>query len=955
MIKKLLLGGFVLGLILVASQAKGATLPDGCYGNATYSITTGQKCNSGSVLGDSTSSDKSINTVNPKEDTDPVVIPTCGQTAPGSESFVLDINNPSNQTVSSGATNVELARIKMTNTGSQNICYLNGLQIGSNENVNSYITNVRVIDLTNNSQIGLTATAFSFNGNYYWSWAQGFDLAVMSGSSKTFKIVGDIKPSALAGQFKFGIFGANHSGGFGAYSSGLPIVGNLITIGGSSVVDLTPRIAYWWGKVNQHVDAQGNWLTDPDGVSGADLDKLTYCKKWYPRTTSIREYRMETITGWRERGNIGGPYTLAVMTTECVPTRIVLPPDTTCSSVSDPSIIVLSPNGGEVYQAGQQITVKWKSCNISSRSLVSIHSRFRNPGPNGGVWSTNLLPDPHTTNNDGTETVSLPTEQFILSNNAQLGRNFEILVVLEPNSNNTTMDNSDSLFTINGTQQTGCIINYFTANPMNVVSGSVSTLSLSTDGCVSVGIFTDVWTNVWTNLNGQVSSTVATGPLTQTTTYTLFAGALYTGCTSVAGYSLTNGQPCTTGTQTATVTVVVSNIPPSSAKVYLMGGLINEAGGNTNDIWSTSNMTTWNQILSNDPNTGSRWSPRGLFNSAVYFQDKLWVLGNKDDPAGSNDIWSSSDGITWTQMGNGPWSARDTHSVAVFNNKLWILGGQSSNGTSFYQLNDVWSSSDGINWNQATSNAPWTPRANSASVVFNNKLWILGGTNNNGANYGDVWSTANGINWTQENINAFLPRGYHTATVFNGKIWVMGGFATGSTTFDIVSSSDGVVWTTTGTPGPWGYRSGHSVVVQNNKMWLLGGAGQGGVSALRGDIWSTTDGTNWIQEVASAPWPPRFYQSAVVTPSTFGRTISTNKNAYTDVKEGNTSISGSVFNRTLKIGLRGEDVKSLQSLLGITTDGIYGKGTAAKVKEWQASNGLKADGSFGAESRAVIK
>ena len=58
-----------------------------------------------------------------------------------------------------------------------------------------------------------------------------------------------------------------------------------------------PRISVWSGKVNQHYDIQnGMWKTDPDKKSGADLNKLTYCKKWYPYTTSIRDTQtMETI------------------------------------------------------------------------------------------------------------------------------------------------------------------------------------------------------------------------------------------------------------------------------------------------------------------------------------------------------------------------------------------------------------------------------------------------------------------------------------------------------------------------------------------------------------------------------------------------------------------------------------------------------------------------------------
>ncbi|MEI6352332.1 MAG: peptidoglycan-binding protein [Candidatus Nomurabacteria bacterium] len=86
----------------------------------------------------------------------------------------------------------------------------------------------------------------------------------------------------------------------------------------SSASDSTPRIAYWWGKVNQHVDSNGNWLTDPDGKSGANLDKLAYCQKFWPNTVSVSSYKTENITTWQGAGNAGGPYTNLVATDMCV-------------------------------------------------------------------------------------------------------------------------------------------------------------------------------------------------------------------------------------------------------------------------------------------------------------------------------------------------------------------------------------------------------------------------------------------------------------------------------------------------------------------------------------------------------------------------------------------------------------------------------------------------------------
>ena len=49
----------------------------------------------------------------------------------------------------------------------------------------------------------------------------------------------------------------------------------------------------------------------------------------------------------------------------------------------------------------------------------------------------------------------------------------------------------------------------------------------------------------------------------------------------------------------------------------------------------------------------------------------------------------------------------------------------------------------------------------------------------------------------------------------------------------------------------------------------------------------------------------------------------------------------------LRKGTRGNEVKLLQEFLGASIDGIFGSGTEAAVKEWQAANGLVADGVVG--------
>jgi putative chitinase len=49
----------------------------------------------------------------------------------------------------------------------------------------------------------------------------------------------------------------------------------------------------------------------------------------------------------------------------------------------------------------------------------------------------------------------------------------------------------------------------------------------------------------------------------------------------------------------------------------------------------------------------------------------------------------------------------------------------------------------------------------------------------------------------------------------------------------------------------------------------------------------------------------------------------------------------------LKLGSEGEDVKKLQTVLGVKADGKFGTGTQSALKTWQEKNGLTADGIAG--------
>jgi N-acetylneuraminic acid mutarotase len=120
----------------------------------------------------------------------------------------------------------------------------------------------------------------------------------------------------------------------------------------------------------------------------------------------------------------------------------------------------------------------------------------------------------------------------------------------------------------------------------------------------------------------------------------------------------------------------------------------------------------------------------------------MWVMGGFGNGL-KNDVWYSSDGETWTQAtSSASWSVRKGHTSVVYNNKIWVIGGLDGN--------DVWYSSDGISWTQATSSASWSSLSYHTSVVYDNKMCVIGGLD--GSNLKNDVGIAVMRNWTQATL-----------------------------------------------------------------------------------------------------------------------------------------------------------------------------------------------------------
>ncbi len=263
-------------------------------------------------------------------------------------------------------------------------------------------------------------------------------------------------------------------------------------------------------------------------------------------------------------------------------------------------------------------------------------------------------------------------------------------------------------------------------------------------------------------------------------------------------------------TRKAHQTVVFNN------RLWVLGGIDND-DNRLNDVWSSSNGTNWAMATAD-----AGWTAR-YYHTSVVFNNRMWVLGGL--LYGSivrNDIWDSTNGADWNRVkdnNNIGWETRYLHSSVVFDGKIWVLGGYDGSNNK----NDVWYSADGINWSEATSDAGWSARWGHSSVVFDDKIWVLGG--NAGGHKNDVWYSADGINWTRATTNAaWEARNFHTSVVFDDKIWVLGGQnALRSRLNDVWYSSNGADWSRLTAELSWDARDGHSSVVFDDKIWVLGG------------------------------------------------------------------------------------------------------------------------------------
>jgi len=321
-----------------------------------------------------------------------------------------------------------------------------------------------------------------------------------------------------------------------------------------------------------------------------------------------------------------------------------------------------------------------------------------------------------------------------------------------------------------------------------------------------------------------------------------------------------------------------------------------------NDVWKSADGINWTCIT-----PAASFSRRGGF-QMLAFDSNLWVIGGESytsSPFSSwddnTDVWSSPDGVTWTQVTGAltVFGEPKDYAGVVFAGKMWLIGRSrayssldgatwtlETSSASFgdrtfpscVELNgelylyggydgvyatSVYKSTDAITWTQTTANGGFAGRWRQAGAAYDNKLWMVGGEL--GAGYfSDAWSSPDGITWTQ--TTASLPFGQRTATValpWAGELHIFFGNSgpNDGSCRDIWSTTDGATWTDrTPVPHPLAKQSGVGLNY-DNKLWLIAGASVNpagpSVSQQTNDVWYSADGQTWSQATASAAFTAR--------------------------------------------------------------------------------------------------
>jgi len=241
-------------------------------------------------------------------------------------------------------------------------------------------------------------------------------------------------------------------------------------------------------------------------------------------------------------------------------------------------------------------------------------------------------------------------------------------------------------------------------------------------------------------------------------------------------------------------------------RMWVVGG---EFGRPSNHVFATTDGFNWTTVTLH-----AQWSPRTQHASVVH-DGKMWVLGGLGDHGLFNDVWYSTNGTSWTCATRAAgWSPACGHQAVSLAGRIWVIGVPGSGFNT-----EIWSSPNGITWTRVLSVTPWTawpgvdiPVFDPKAVVCDGRIWVMGGRDmSTGIGRSEVWYSSDGYTWFLAILYAAWPgRTGFGLVVFDRKMWILGGWSPGPK--GTVGRSWNDVWYSS-PPGPptsstlwWRYR-----------------------------------------------------------------------------------------------------------------------------------------------------
>jgi hypothetical protein len=267
---------------------------------------------------------------------------------------------------------------------------------------------------------------------------------------------------------------------------------------------------------------------------------------------------------------------------------------------------------------------------------------------------------------------------------------------------------------------------------------------------------------------------------------------------------------------------------------------------------ATTTSGTYSYQMTKKADVVTEFSRDGV--KVVQIGSDFFCMGGWTPGFSYNDVYKSSNLVTWTRVADAGWTGRHTFGLEKMGSNIYVICGDHIN-----TAKDCWVTTNGTSWTQLTSNlnASFGTRTIYGTWNDGTYLYVAGGQSTDlthTAPFYDVWRSSDGTTWTQvsnDSANGFLWEVMCGGVqYFNGAVYRVCGGVYNSGTFSqrVKKSTDGgATWTTlTNFPGPGRYY--HDMKVWDGKLWLVGGYDGGtGVGGNRKDIWYMDTDETWTE------------------------------------------------------------------------------------------------------------